>query len=203
MVKEQLMAGGIRDPRVLEAMAKIPRHLFVSPGMEVQSYLDRPLPIGDGQTISQPMMVALMSELLEIQPTHRLLEIGTGSGYQTAVLAELCKHVFTIERLKDLSLQARRKLYSCGYSNVTFRIGDGTLGWPQEAPFDGIIATAGAPLVPEALKDQLVIGGRLVIPVGSEETQDLLVLTRTRQGFQQERRTSCRFVKMIGAQGWR
>lgn len=202
MVEEQIQARGVKDERVLQVLQKIKRHLFVNPGMEEQAYFDRSMPIGEGQTISQPWMVAKQSELLEIKPEHRILEIGTGSGYQTAVLSALAKQVFTIERIRSLSIQARKVLYGQQCNNVTFRIGDGTVGWPEEAPFDGIIVTAGAPVVPEALCEQLKEGGRLVIPVGDEDNQELLRLTKTAAGLKEERFGACRFVKLIGRQGW-
>lgn len=202
MVTEQLIPGGVRDSRVLEVMGRVKRHAFVSPGMEDQAYQDRPLPIGFNQTISQPMMVAIMTEALAIEGNEKILEIGTGSGYQAAVLAEMARQVYTIERIHDLSIRARKVLYRIGYENITLRIGDGTLGWPEEAPFDGIIVTAGAPVVPEALMAQLADGGRLVIPVGGEELQRLDVITRRGDEFDTRSVTACRFVKLIGKDGW-
>jgi len=203
MVEEQIAAGGIKDRRVIGAMGIVRRHMFVPAGMEDQAYLDRPLPIGFGQTISQPLMVAIMTEALELEGTERVLEIGTGSGYQAAILALLAKEVYTIERIAELSVRARKAIYSMRLSNVKFRIGDGTMGWPEEAPFDGIIVTAGAPVVPESLKSQLADGGRLVIPVGGEEIQYLEVVRRAGSGFQKRTVTACRFVKLVGAEGWR
>lgn len=203
MVAEQIIPGGVRDPKVIDAMGKVLRHAFVNPGMENQSYEDRPLQIGFAQTISQPLMVAMMTEQLALKGTERVLEIGTGSGYQSAVLAELAKDVFTIERIEELSIRARKVLYRLKYKNVKFRIGDGTLGWPEEAPFDGIVVTAGAPVVPEALKSQLKNGGRLVIPVGGEEMQYLDVIERSGEEFKKRTVTACRFVKLIGKHGWR
>lgn len=203
MVDEQLVARGIKDSKVLAAMGKVPRHLFVSPGMENQAYLDRPLQIGFSQTISQPLMVAMMSEELHLAGSDRVLEIGTGSGYQAAILAELAREVFTVERLTDLSIRARKVLYRLRYKNVKLRIGDGTTGWPEEAPYDGIIVTAGAPYVPEALRQQLADGGRLVIPVGGEDIQTLEVITRRGNDFEKFVSTSCRFVKLVGKEGWR
>lgn len=202
MVQEQFVERGIKDERVLAAMQKVKRHLFVAKGMEAQAYLDRSLPIGEGQTISQPWMVAKQSELLQLKPDAKVLEIGTGSGYQTAVLAELAARVFTIERIQSLSVNARKVLYAQHCEHVTFRVGDGTLGWKEEAPFDGIIVTAGAPVVPEALCEQLKVGGCLVIPVGNEEEQELLRLTKTETGLKEERFGACRFVRLIGRQGW-
>ncbi|MFH1829283.1 MAG: protein-L-isoaspartate(D-aspartate) O-methyltransferase [Pseudomonadota bacterium] len=203
MVTEQLVPGGIKDSRVLEVMGMIPRHEFVSPGMEDQAYLDRPLPIGFGQTISQPLMVAIMTEAMALKGDERVLEIGTGSGYQAAILALLSKEVYTIERIKDLSIRARKILYKLGYKNIKHRIGDGTLGWPEQAPFDSITVTAGAPYVPEALQQQLSDGGRLVIPVGGEAIQQLDVITRKGNEFHTRSVTACRFVKLVGKEGWR
>jgi len=178
MVEEQLIAGGVRDPRVLKVMQVIPRHRFVEKGLEDQAYLDRPLTIGSGQTISQPLIVGMMTQALELKGTEKVLEIGTGSGYQTAILAELAKKIYTIERIPSLSLKARKILYRLGYYNVEFKISDGTLGWPEDAPFDAIIVTAAGPEIPHALKSQLTTGGRLVIPVGSSESQKLCVVKR-------------------------
>lgn len=202
MVTEQIVPGGVKDPRVLEAMGRVKRHAFVSPGMEDQAYLDRPLPIGFGQTISQPLMVALMTEALRLTGQERVLEIGTGSGYQAAVLSELAREVYTVERVAELSIRARKALYRLQYRNVKLRIGDGTLGWPEMAPFDGIVVTAGAPVVPQALVGQLVDGGWLVIPVGGEELQYLEVIQRVGTSVQKRAVTACRFVKLIGAEGW-
>ncbi|MFH0799429.1 MAG: protein-L-isoaspartate(D-aspartate) O-methyltransferase [Pseudomonadota bacterium] len=202
MVSEQLVPGGVRDPRVIAACAKVPRHMFVSPGMETQAYEDRPLQIGFGQTISQPLMVAIMSEALELTGSERVLEIGTGSGYQAVILAELAKEVFTVERIAELSIRARKVMYRLRYNNIKLKVGDGTLGWPDEAPFDGIIVTAGAPVVPEALTAQLVEGGRLVIPVGGEEMQYLDIIQRVGNDLRRRTITACRFVKLLGAQGW-
>ncbi len=203
MVKDQLRAKKISDKRVLAAFERVQRHLFVRPGMEDQAYLDRSLPISEGQTISQPIMVALQTELLNIEPDHRILEIGTGSGYQTAILAELASEVYTIERIRALSIQARKVLFKLRYENLQFRIGDGTLGWESAGPFNGIIVTAGAPVVPDNLKNQLADGGKLVIPVGNEGLQELLLISRLGDKFLQEKITACRFVKLIGEQGWR
>jgi protein-L-isoaspartate(D-aspartate) O-methyltransferase len=203
MVAEQIAPGGVRDPRVLEAMGRVRRHAFVSPGMEDQAYLDRPLPIGFSQTISQPLMVALMTEALKLTGSERILEIGTGSGYQAAILAELAKEVFTIERIRELSIRARTALYRMRYENVKLRIGDGTLGWPEQSPFDGIVVTAGAPVVPQALIAQLADGGKLVIPVGDAELQYLEVIERVGTEIRKKSVTACRFVKLVGEQGWR
>jgi protein-L-isoaspartate(D-aspartate) O-methyltransferase len=203
MVSEQLIPGGIKDKKVLDVMGKIPREAFVDPGMEAQAYEDRPLHIGMGQTISQPLIVAMMSEALELKGGEKVLEIGTGSGYQAAILAELAKEVFTIERIDVLSIRARKVLNRLLYRNIKFRIGDGTQGWPEEAPFDGIMVTAGAPVIPEALREQLSEGGKLVIPVGGDVVQELLVVTREKSGFRTKIITGCRFVKLIGEFGWK
>ena len=202
MVAEQLERRGIRDPRVLRAVSKIPRHVFVEEALVGRAYGDHPLPIGEGQTISQPYMVALMSEALELAGHERVLEIGTGSGYQTAVLAELCGKVFTIERLKSLSDRAMRRLDELGYYNVLARVGDGTLGWREEAPFDGVMVTAAAPEVPAALLDQLAVKGRLVIPVGDAHTQVLRKCAREDTELRWTDLGGCVFVKLIGQQGW-
>jgi len=203
MVTEQLIPGGIKDQRVIEAMGKIPRHIFVDPGIIDQAYEDRPLSIGMGQTISQPMMVAIMTEALALTGSERVLEIGTGSGYQAAILAELAKEVLTIERIDTLSIRARRILHKLFYTNIRFRIGDGTLGWPEEAPFDGIIVTAASPEIQKTFRDQLADGGRLVIPYGGEFTQELVVITRHGEYYETKPVTGCRFVKLIGEYGWK
>jgi len=202
MVRRQIIARGISDPRVLKAMEEIPRHQFVDEALQREAYQDNPLPIGDGQTISQPYMVALMTELLELRGEERVLEIGTGSGYQAAVLSKLCARVYTVERFPRLSETAKRVLKSCGIENVKYRVGDGTKGWPSEAPFDAIIVTAGAPKVPDALVDQLVEGGRLVIPVGDRFSQTLKRVIKTRTRTRAENSTGCRFVDLIGVHGW-
>jgi len=203
MVSEQIMPGGVHDLRVLEVMGIVPRHEFVSPGMEPQAYEDRPLPIGLGQTISQPLIVAMMTEALALGGTEKVLEIGTGSGYQAAILAELAKEVYTIERVRELSINARKTLYKLGYDNIKLRIGDGTLGWPEEAPYDRIIVTAGAPHVPEELVGQLAEDGRMVIPVGGQDVQQLDVVLKKDGGVHTRSLTACRFVKLVGNQGWK
>ncbi|NWF94154.1 MAG: protein-L-isoaspartate(D-aspartate) O-methyltransferase [Syntrophaceae bacterium] len=202
MVEEQIISRGIRDLRVIEAMKKVPRHLFVEEALQSQAYSDHPLPIGEKQTISQPYMVALMTEALELKGKERVLEIGGGSGYQTAILAELSERVFSIERIRSLAIRARQLLYELGYYNVEIKIFDGTLGWPEEAPFDAILVTAGAPDIPGPLVDQLSIGGRLVIPVGDEYAQDLFRVRKTKEGMVREDLGGCRFVKLIGRYGW-
>ncbi|MBI3540950.1 MAG: protein-L-isoaspartate(D-aspartate) O-methyltransferase [Deltaproteobacteria bacterium] len=198
-----LIERGIRDPRVLEVMGRIPRHEFVDPGMAGQAYQDHPLNIGLKQTISQPFMVALMTEALGLKGHERVLEIGTGSGYQTAILAELCRHVYSIERISSLSNRARRNLYRLGYVNFTLRIGDGTVGWPEEAPFDEIMVTAGSPQIPTPYLEELVDGGILLIPEGDPEAQQLIRVQRHGKEFQKEPVVDCRFVKLYGQHGWK
>ena len=202
IVEEQIVARGIKDPRVIEALKKIPRHLFVEEALQGQAYTDHPLPIGEKQTISQPYMVALMTEALQLTGKEKVLEIGAGSGYQTAVLAEVAKAVFSIERILALTLRARKLLEDLGYGNAEIKFSDGTQGWVEESPFDGIIVTAGAPDVPQPLVDQLAMGGRLVIPVGDAYVQDLLRITKTEEGTRREDLGGCRFVKLIGRYGW-
>lgn len=202
MVQRQLAGRGIADPRVLAAMEEVPRHLFMDESIRFEAYDDTPLPIGEGQTISQPYMVAIMTELLELKGDEKVLEIGTGSGYQAAVLSRLCAWVYSMERIASLSVKALRVLAECGYENVTFRVGDGTEGWPEEAPFDGIIVTAGSPKVPDVLVEQLKLGGRLLIPVGNRWSQTLKRVVRTGQGARSEDHTGCRFVDLIGTHGW-
>ncbi|MCX7634498.1 MAG: protein-L-isoaspartate(D-aspartate) O-methyltransferase [Syntrophales bacterium] len=206
MVETQLKARGIKDARVLAAMEKIPRHLFVDEGLIDQAYSDGPLPIGEMQTISQPYIVALMTEALALKGQEKVLEIGTGSGYQTAILAELCTSVFSVERIAVLAAGARKILDHLNYYNVAIRVGDGTYGWREEAPFDGIIVTAGAPQIPGTLIEQLAIGGRLVIPVGGRFTQDLVKVTRLSADLADLKKESlcgCRFVNLIGEHGWK
>jgi len=203
MVKEQLIRRGIHDERVLNAMRKVPRHLFVSQDLVDEAYNDYPLPIGYGQTISQPYMVALMTEALELKEDDKVLEIGTGSGYQTAILAELCKEVYTIERILPLLERAKEILKKLGYTNIHFKAGDGTLGWPENKPYDAIIVTAGAPKIPQPLLDQLAEGGRLVIPVGDRFSQELIKVTKVEGEFIRENLGGCRFVDLIGIHGWK
>lgn len=203
MVHDQLEARGIANVRVLDAMRKVARHLFVFPERMHDAYSDHALPIGEGQTISQPYMVALMTELLDPEPSHRVLEVGTGSGYQAAILAELAKEVVTIEREPFLSERARQLLESFGYMNVTFVVGDGTEGYPPLAPYDGIIVTAGAPFIPQPLIEQLAPGGRLVIPVGHRYEQVLTVAQKDEQGnVHLSEHGYCVFVPLIGKHGW-
>ncbi len=203
MVETQLIPRGIKQKEVLDAMLKVPRHLFVEEALRPQAYNDYPLPIGEGQTISQPFMVAFMTEALKLTGKEKVLEIGTGSGYQTAVLSLLADKVFSIERIPRLAARARKILDKLNCPNVVIKIGDGTLGWPEEAPFDAIIVTAAAPEVPKTYIDQLTVGGRLVIPVGSEVTQELLRITKTEQGTVTEDLGGCRFVKLVGRLGWK
>lgn len=203
MVENQIKARGIKNPRVLRAMMKVPRHLFVPEELQKYAYEDHPLSIGEGQTISQPYMVALMTELLEPTEEDRILEIGTGSGYQTAILAELAKEVYTIERIGSLMERAQKTLSSLGYKNIFFKLGDGTLGWQEHAPYNGIIVTAGAPAPPQPLIDQLAEGGRLVIPCGDEYSQTLWRITRAGNELIKEDFGGCRFVKLIGKYGWK
>jgi protein-L-isoaspartate(D-aspartate) O-methyltransferase len=202
MVRSQLARRGIRSEAVLDAMREVPRELFVSEPLLSQAYRDAALPIDCGQTISQPYIVARMTELLELQPTNRVLEIGTGTGYQTTILARLAQHVFTIEWHLKLMNAAAARLEQLDVENVAFRCGDGSVGWAEHAPFNGIIVTAGAPDVPQPLCEQLVIGGRLVIPVGGSSHQTLLRICRTESGYEREEYLPCRFVKLVGEKGW-
>jgi len=203
MVEEQLKARGIFDPNVLAAMETVPRELFVPEEYRGSAYKDGPLPIGDGQTISQPYMVALMTQCLALTGTERVLEIGTGSGYQMAVLLNITPRVYSIERLPGLTQRARENLTSLGQGFLHIRVGDGTCGWPDEAPFDGIIVTAGAREIPAALREQLTDGGRLVIPVGPRYSQTLYRVTRRGNRYNEEEFTTCVFVPLIGQYGWK
>lgn len=203
MVDEQLRNRGIRDARVLAAMAKVPRHMFVDEGLWGQAYGDYPLSIGEGQTISQPLMVALMTETLALQGAEKVLEIGTGSGYQTAILCEVAREVYSIERIAHLSHRARRTLYGLGYMGFHLQIGDGSRGWVDAAPFDSIIVTAGTPRVPSVFLSQLGEGGRLVIPVGGEESQTLKLYQRRQGKITETDLSACRFVRLIGEYGWK
>ena len=203
MVAEQLAARGIRSEVVLAAMRRIPRELFVSPAQQAGAYADGALPIDCAQTISQPYMVARMTELLELRPDRPVLEIGTGSGYQTAILACLAQRVYTIEWHEKLMTEAAARLTELGLRNVAYRCTDGSLGWPEHAPFDAILVTAGAPAVPQPLCDELSENGRLVLPVGPVADQTLVRVRRTAGGLQREEHMKCRFVKLLGEAGWR
>jgi protein-L-isoaspartate(D-aspartate) O-methyltransferase len=202
MIQEQLVKRGLTDPLVLAAMSRVPRHLFVEESLRDRAYDDHPLPIGEGQTISQPYMVALMAETLKLAESEKVLEVGTGSGYLTAVLAEQGVQVCSIELSERLAERARVTLHALGYYNVTVHIGDGTLGWPAEAPFDAIVVGAAAPCLPRPLLNQLRLGGRLVVPMGEEELQTLVRVWREPQGLREEYFGECRFVKLSGAYGW-
>lgn len=204
MVREQLLDRGIRDPLVLQAMFDVPRERFVPEEWQQYAYADSPLPIGHDQTISQPYVVAWMIEALEPSPDDRVLEVGTGSGYGAAVLAHIVRTVYTVERHRDLAEAAARRLAELGYTNVHVRHGDGTLGWPEEAPFDGIVVTASGPQIPRALREQLAVGGRLVIPVGqTPNSQELVRLHRvTETETRRENLGSVRFVPLVGKGGW-
>jgi protein-L-isoaspartate(D-aspartate) O-methyltransferase len=203
MVWHQIEKRGIKDPDVLAAFRKVPRHLFVSEALRDQAYGDYPLPIGEQQTISQPYIVAEMTQALELHKDDRVLEIGTGSGYQAAILAEIVYRVFTIERIRSLYIQARKLLDQLHYHNIVMRCSDGTAGWKAESPFDAIIVTAGAPNIPDKLLEQLAEGGRMVVPVGNQHSQDLIKVVKDKKGTHQVNLGGCRFVKLIGEQGWK
>ncbi len=202
MVDLQLIPRGIKDSRVIDAMRKVPRHLFMPESVQGDAYSDMALPIGDGQTISQPYMVAVMTELLELKGDETVLEIGTGSGYQAAILAELGKEIYTIERIPTLADRAMKVLASLGYDNVHVIVGDGTKGHPEKAPFDRIIITAAAPGIPSALKDQLKEGGIIVAPVGERFSQILVKGKKQQDVLIEEYNTACVFVPLIGEYGW-
>ncbi|MBD1399065.1 protein-L-isoaspartate(D-aspartate) O-methyltransferase [Pelovirga terrestris] len=203
MVEQQIVARGIDDPRLIDVMNKVPRHLFVDEGLRGHAYADGPLPIGHKQTISQPYMVAAMSAALGLQGHERVLEIGTGSGYQTAILAMMTKRVYSIERISTLAARARKVLDQLQISNVNIKTADGTIGWKDQAPFDGILVAAGAPDVPHEYLVQLIIGGKLVMPVGGYHQQSLIRITRLdKDQFKREELMGCRFVPLIGTAGW-
>ncbi|MBS1112296.1 MAG: pcm [Nitrospirae bacterium] len=202
MVQTQLIPRGIRDRRVLDAMQKVPRHLFVDEAMQFKAYDDMALSIGENQTISQPYMVAIMTELLELKGDEKVLEIGTGSGYQAAILAELAKEVFSVERIASLAGLAEERLHAIGYTTIHIKIDDGTLGWLEESPFDRIIVTAGAPKVPEPLTGQLSENGILVAPVGDRFSQQLVKMQKIKGTIMEEFHTPCVFVPLIGKHGW-
>ena len=203
MVRSQIEARGIRDPLVLSAFRKVPRHLFVSEALREQAYGDYPLPIGEQQTISQPYIVAEMTQALELGQDDRVLEIGTGSGYQAAILAQIVYRVYTVERKRALYMQTRNLFDKLNYHNIVTKYADGTKGWQEESPFDAIVVTAGAPELPEVLITQLAEGGRLVVPVGNQHTQELIKICRQKGDIQQTNLGGCRFVKLVGEHGWK
>ena len=203
MVQHQLKARGILDQRVLDAFRRVPREEFVPADLAHRAYTDNPLPIGQGQTISQPFMVAVMTEVAKLRPGEKVLELGTGSGYQTAILLELGAQVYSIERIPALFQQAQDRLSRLGYTGWTLKQGDGTLGWPEFSPYDAILVAAGAPGVPKPLLDQLALNGRLVIPLEEDFSQVLYTVVRTEQGFERHRGERCTFVPLIGEHGWR
>lgn len=202
MVNTQLIPRGIKDERVLKVMRKVPRHLFVDEAMQYKAYDDMALPTYGGQTISQPYMVAIMTELLELKGNEKVLEVGTGSGYQAAILAELSRDVYTIDRIPVLVEKAEEKFRILGYKNIHTRVGDGTLGWPKEAPFDRIIITAGTPEIPDPLLKQLSEDGIIVAPVGDRLSQQLIKVKKSKGKLLEERHTPCVFVPLIGRYGW-
>ena len=202
MIDLQLKTRGIISTQVIAAMAKVPREKFIDSKNIKEAYNDGPIAIGSGQTISQPYMVAMMTEALCLKKGDKVLEIGTGSGYQAAVLSEIIKDIYSIERISPLAHKAQMVLKALGYGNVIIKVADGTLGWPEEAPFEGIIVTSGAPKVPEILLQQLSIGGRLIIPVGNRSHQRLMRITRTADDYTSEEMLSCVFVPLIGEYGW-
>ncbi|MDD1687665.1 protein-L-isoaspartate(D-aspartate) O-methyltransferase [Methanoregula sp.] len=202
MVELQIRSRGISNPRILAAMRDIPRHLFIPPPYNTSAYEDAPLPIGNGQTISQPYIVALMTELLDPRPGDRVLEIGAGSGYQAAILSMLVQHVTTIERIPAVADLARANLAELGFNNVSVIVGDGTQGYPEDAPYDGIMITAATPEIPQPLIDQLADGGRLVAPVGGREIQELITLARKGDSMERSSHGGVRFVPLIGEFGW-
>lgn len=203
MVRRQIEARGVTDPKVLAAMNKVPRHLFVSDALRDQAYGDFPLPIGEQQTISQPYIVAEMTQALQPGKDDRILEIGTGSGYQAAILAEIVFRVYTIEKIYLLYTKARKLFDKLRYHNIVTKYSDGTSGWEDESPFDGIIVTAGSPSIPKPLISQLAVGGRMVIPVGDLYSQELIKLYKDKHGIHKTNLGGCRFVKLVGEYGWR
>jgi protein-L-isoaspartate(D-aspartate) O-methyltransferase len=202
MVECQIIPRGVRDPHVLETMSEIPREIFVDEALRSRVYTDSALPIGHGQTISQPYIAARMTELLELSREHRVLEIGTGSGYQTALLARLAGRVFSVERIAALAERARRNLGALGFEKVRIRVGDGSLGWPEEGPFHRILVAAAAPDVPRSLLDQLAPEGRMILPVGDRRHQVLTTVTSGDKGWIQREQEGCVFVRLIGEEGW-
>ncbi len=202
MLEEQIIPRGVTDSKVIAAMGRVPRHLFVEDALQSQAYGDYALPIGSGQTISQPYIVGLMTQALNLTPKHIVLEIGTGSGYQTAVLSQLCAKVYTVERLKPLFIKARKLFDKLHYLNVVCKLDDGTTGWPAYAPYDAIIVTAAGPVLPAALLSQLADPGTMVIPVGSRHSQKLMVVRKRDGVITEEEIEDVRFVRLIGQQGW-
>jgi protein-L-isoaspartate(D-aspartate) O-methyltransferase len=203
MVRKQIEARGVTDPKVLAAMRKVPRHLFVSEALRDQAYGDFPLPIGEQQTISQPYIVAEMTQALQPNENDRVLELGTGSGYQAAILSEIVFRVYTIERIHPLLIKARKLFDRLQYHNIVTRYSDGTSGWENESPFDAIVVTAGSPKIPDTLISQLAVGGRLVIPVGDQFSQELIKVYKDEHGIHKTNLGGCRFVKLVGEHGWR
>ena len=203
MVKTQLIPRGIKDKRVIDAMKKVPRHLFLDESLRQRAYDDMAIAIGEGQTISQPYMVAVMTELLELKGVEKVLEIGTGSGYQAAVLAELAKEIYTIERIPALSGQAEARFHELGYKNIHVKVGDGTSGWPEKSPFDRIIVTAGTPKLPEPLMEQLSDEGIIIAPVGDRFSQQIIKIVKSEGTLSESFHTPCVFVPLIGAHGWK
>jgi protein-L-isoaspartate(D-aspartate) O-methyltransferase len=198
MVEAQLAARGIKEGKILEAMRKVPRHLFVPENLLAHAYNDEPLPIGEGQTISQPYIVAYMTEILALKREDRVLEIGTGSGYQTAILAEVVRQVFTVELIRALSLRAQKTLRKLKYGNIVFKVGDGTFGWNEQGPFDAIMVTAAPNEIPHSLEEQLKVGGRMIVPVGSA-IQELVFVTRGKTRFKRKKMLPVRFVPLVTA----
>lgn len=203
MVQEQIIARGVDEPRTLNALLEVPRHLFVDDAMRARAYGDYPLPIASGQTISQPYIVAYMTQALQLTDTDRVLEVGTGSGYQAAVLSRICQQVYTVERINTLLSSARKIFDSLKYFNIIAKLDDGTLGWPEYGPYDAIIVTAGGPEIPEPLIEQLADPGRLIIPVGDQNVQELKLLTKYEGEVEIANLASVRFVDLIGQHGWR
>ncbi len=203
MVQEQLRSRGVSDPNVLKVMSEVPRHLFVDDAMQARAYGDHPLPIASDQTISQPFIVAAMTQALQLKGTEKVLEIGTGSGYQAAVLSRLCEQVYTVERINTLLAGARKVFDQLHFYNILSRLDDGTMGWQEHAPYDAIIVTAGSPEIPQPLIDQLADPGRMVIPVGDRNVQELQYVTKKDGEIEVQRLESVRFVNLIGEHGWK